>query len=87
MQVGGPEFVKSIKGPMPWSNIMPTGGVNPDEENLRRWFEAGVYCVGMGSKLFPDEVLIQNDYNSITDKLNELLLVIKNIKAVVNERE
>ncbi|NRB63880.1 MAG: bifunctional 4-hydroxy-2-oxoglutarate aldolase/2-dehydro-3-deoxy-phosphogluconate aldolase [Saprospiraceae bacterium] len=52
-QVGGPGFVKAILGPCPWTSIMPTGGVAPTEENLRPWFEAGVVCVGMGSKLFP----------------------------------
>ena len=47
----GPEFVKAIKGPQPWTSIMPTGGVSTDPENLKSWFEAGVVCVGMGSKL------------------------------------
>ncbi|MRT93913.1 bifunctional 4-hydroxy-2-oxoglutarate aldolase/2-dehydro-3-deoxy-phosphogluconate aldolase [Ancylomarina sp. 16SWW S1-10-2] len=50
-QVGGPEFVKAVKGPFPWCSIMPTGGVKPDEENLKSWFDAGVHCVGMGSQL------------------------------------
>lgn len=47
----GPGFIKAIRGPQPWTSIMPTGGVSPDEENLRSWFEAGAVCVGMGSKL------------------------------------
>ncbi len=47
----GPGFVKSIKGPCPWTSIMPTGGVAPTSENLKGWFDAGVTCVGMGSKL------------------------------------
>lgn len=55
--VGGPSFVKNIKGPMPWSKIMVTGGVEPTEENLTAWFNAGVTAVGMGSNLFPKEVL------------------------------
>ncbi len=50
-QVGGPSFIKAIAGPMKFTNIMPTGGVEPTEENLKKWFEAGAYCVGMGSKL------------------------------------
>ena len=50
-QVGGPEFVKAVKGPFSWSSIMPTGGVKPEEDNLKEWFEAGVHCVGMGSQL------------------------------------
>jgi 2-dehydro-3-deoxyphosphogluconate aldolase/(4S)-4-hydroxy-2-oxoglutarate aldolase len=50
-QVGGPAFIKNMRGPCPWTSIMPTGGVEPTEENLKAWFEAGAYCVGMGSKL------------------------------------
>jgi 2-dehydro-3-deoxyphosphogluconate aldolase/(4S)-4-hydroxy-2-oxoglutarate aldolase len=50
-QVGGPEFVKAAKGPLPWTMIMPTGGVKPERDNLKEWFEAGVHCVGMGSQL------------------------------------
>jgi len=50
-QVGGPDFVKAVKGPFPWSSIMPTGGVTPTEENLSAWVKAGVHCVGMGSQL------------------------------------
>ena len=53
----GPKFVKGLRAPMPWSNIMVTGGVKPEEENLKGWFDAGVTCVGMGSNLFPKDVI------------------------------
>jgi 2-dehydro-3-deoxyphosphogluconate aldolase / (4S)-4-hydroxy-2-oxoglutarate aldolase len=76
-QVGGPEFVKAVKGPMPWASIMPTGGVTPTEENLKAWFEAGVTCVGMGSQLFPSEVLANENYAYITAKCAEALAIIK----------
>jgi len=76
-QVGGPEFVKAVKGPMPWASIMPTGGVTPTEENLKAWFEAGVTCVGMGSQLFPNEVLMNENYAYITAKCAESLQIIK----------
>jgi len=49
--VYGPEFVKAVKGPQPWTSMMPTGGVSPNEKNLGAWFKAGVTCVGMGSQL------------------------------------
>ena len=58
----GPGFVKAIKGPCPWTNIMPTGGVSPDEDNLRSWFEAGVTCVGMGSKNDNQEVFVRTRF-------------------------
>lgn len=80
-QVGGPGFVKAIKGPMPWTRIMPTGGVAPDEENLKGWFEAGVACVGMGSKLFPDDVIESEGYSFITDKCRETLEIIRKYKS------
>lgn len=76
LQVGGPAFVKAVKGPMPWVSIMPTGGVSPDEENLKAWFEAGVTCVGMGSKLFSKEVIAQKDYFLIMQKCQEVLKII-----------
>ncbi|NCB08117.1 MAG: bifunctional 4-hydroxy-2-oxoglutarate aldolase/2-dehydro-3-deoxy-phosphogluconate aldolase [Bacteroidia bacterium] len=76
-QVGGPEFVKAVKGPMPWASIMPTGGVTPTEENLKNWFQAGVTCVGMGSQLFPKDVLTNENYTYITQKCEEALSIIK----------
>lgn len=51
-QVGGPEFIKAVKAPCPWSSIMPTGGVQPTDENLKEWLSAGAHCVGLGSQLF-----------------------------------
>ena len=76
-QVGGPEFVKAVLGPMPWASIMPTGGVSPDEANLKSWFQAGATCVGMGSQLFPKEVLAAENYSYITAKCNEALQIIR----------
>ena len=79
-QVGGPSFVKAVKGPMPWASIMPTGGVSPTEDNLKGWFEAGVTCVGMGSQLFPKEILAEKNYQYITDKCAEALTIINQLK-------
>jgi 2-dehydro-3-deoxyphosphogluconate aldolase/(4S)-4-hydroxy-2-oxoglutarate aldolase len=80
-QVGGPSFVKAVKGPMPWASIMPTGGVAPTEENLKGWFEAGVTCVGMGSQLFPKQELANGNYDYITIKCFEALEIIKKLKT------
>lgn len=71
--VGGPSFVKNVLAPLPWSNIMVTGGVAPDEENLNSWTKAGVACVGMGSKLFPKDVVAAKNWQAITDKCKEAL--------------
>lgn len=74
--VGGPSFVKNIKAPMPWSMLMVTGGVEPTVENLSAWFKAGVTCVGMGSKLFPKEVIAAGEWNKITEACRWVLAVI-----------
>ena len=78
--VGGPSFVKNIKAPMPWSMIMATGAVEPEEENLTAWFKAGVTVVGMGSKLFPKEVIAQGNWQAISDKCRYALDIIANVK-------
>lgn len=78
--VGGPSFVKNIKGPMPWSKIMVTGGVEPTEESLSAWFKAGAVCVGMGSNLFPKEVLQNGEWQKITELCKESLSIVNKIR-------
>lgn len=80
-EVGGPAFVKAVKGPMPWTSVMPSSGVSPDEENLKEWFEAGATCVGMGSQLFPKEVLAKKNYGYITETCINVLQTIKKLKV------
>ena len=75
----GPEFVKAIKGPQPWTSIMPTGGVSTDPENLKSWFEAGVVCVGMGSKLISKDIVLNKKYIELTQKVSKTLNIIKKI--------
>lgn len=80
-QVGGPGFVKAVRGPMPWTYLMPTGGVAPTEENLRGWFEAGVACVGMGSKLVRKDLVAAGDFDAIREAAAETLAIIKKIRS------
>ena len=77
----GPKFVKGLRAPMPWSKLMVTGGVEPTEENLSAWFRAGVFCVGMGSKLFPSSTIADSDWTGITDKCRETLAIIQKIRS------
>jgi 2-dehydro-3-deoxyphosphogluconate aldolase/(4S)-4-hydroxy-2-oxoglutarate aldolase len=79
--VGGPDFVSGVKGPMPWASIMPTGGVSPDETNLKGWFKAGVHCVGIGSQLFPKDVIESGNYQAITEKCIEVLAIIIKLRT------
>jgi len=79
-QVGGPKFVAAVSGPMPWTSIMPTGGVEPTEENLSAWFKAGVLCVGMGSQLITKELIKKAEYQKLTDKCKNALDIIRKYK-------
>ncbi|MGF1637161.1 MAG: bifunctional 4-hydroxy-2-oxoglutarate aldolase/2-dehydro-3-deoxy-phosphogluconate aldolase [Cyclobacteriaceae bacterium] len=79
-QVGGAKFVAAVLGPSPWSSIMPTGGVMPDESNLKEWFQAGVHCVGMGSQLMIKKSDGSFDTDAIRKKTKEALAIIKNVK-------
>ncbi|HXK60848.1 MAG TPA: bifunctional 4-hydroxy-2-oxoglutarate aldolase/2-dehydro-3-deoxy-phosphogluconate aldolase [Acidobacteriota bacterium] len=80
-EIGGPGFVKNVRGPCPWTDIMPTGGVSPTRESLGAWFEAGVACVGMGSKLITKELIGARDYAGITRKVQETIEIIKQVRG------
>jgi 2-dehydro-3-deoxyphosphogluconate aldolase / (4S)-4-hydroxy-2-oxoglutarate aldolase len=66
---------------MPWTNIMPTGGVEPTEESLKAWFNAGVYCVGIGSNLITKELVATGEYKKIEDIVKNTLDLIKKVRA------
>lgn len=77
----GPAFVKGLRAPMPWSQIMVTGGVKPTKENLEGWFKAGVTCVGMGSNLFPKDAIAAGDWKKISTLCADALAIIRELKA------
>ena len=76
----GPGFISAIKGPQPWTRIMPTGGVSPTEENLSGWFNAGVTCVGMGSKLISKDIVKGEKYAELQTAVSDALALIKRIR-------
>lgn len=78
--VGGPSFVKNVLAPMPWSMLIVTGAVEPTKENLTEWIKAGVTCVGMGSKLFPKEVIAAGEWEKISTLCREALGYIKDAR-------
>ncbi|MDR0797044.1 MAG: bifunctional 4-hydroxy-2-oxoglutarate aldolase/2-dehydro-3-deoxy-phosphogluconate aldolase [Tannerella sp.] len=78
--LGGASFVQNIKAPMPWTLIMATGAVEPDKANLTAWFKAGVTCVGMGSKLFPEKAIEEKNWDIITELCEKTLGYIQNNK-------
>jgi len=76
----GPEFIKAIKGPCPWTNIMPTGGVYPTKESLSSWLNAGATCVGLGSQLISKDILDNKDFDGLAAKVKQVLDIIKDIR-------
>ncbi|MBU1375141.1 MAG: bifunctional 4-hydroxy-2-oxoglutarate aldolase/2-dehydro-3-deoxy-phosphogluconate aldolase [Alphaproteobacteria bacterium] len=79
--VGGPEFVKAVLGPMPWTKIMPTGGVDVTEASLKPWFDAGIVACGMGSNLITKALLDAGDYAGIAARVRETVQRIKTIRG------
>ncbi len=79
--VGGPDFVKAVLGPMPWTKIMPTGGVDATEESLRAWFGAGIVACGIGSNLITKKLLDAKDYEGIEKRVRQTVDLIKAIRA------
>ncbi|MEC8048600.1 MAG: bifunctional 4-hydroxy-2-oxoglutarate aldolase/2-dehydro-3-deoxy-phosphogluconate aldolase [Chloroflexota bacterium] len=78
--VGGPNFIKSVLAPMPWSWIMPTGGVDMEEEGLKKWLSSGVFSVGMGSNLFTKEIIQDKDWALLESQCKKLVETINKIK-------
>lgn len=77
----GPGFVKAVLSVVPDVNLMPTGGVEPTEENLRQWYKAGVICVGMGSQLFDNKLIAENQWDVITEKVQSTFQIIKKLRG------
>lgn len=79
--VGGPAFVKALLGPCPWSSIMPTGGVDATRDSIQSWFDAGVTCVGIGSKLIRKEWVAAGDFAAITENVRNVLTYIREARG------
>lgn len=78
---GGAEFVKAVKGPCPWTSIMPTGGVDTTPESLKEWFAAGVTCVGLGSNLFPAKLIKEKNWKELTIHIAKTVETLKSVRA------
>jgi len=80
-QVGGPKFVAAVKGPMPWTRIMPTGGVEPTEANLTEWFKAGAVCCGMGSQLIKSDLIKAGNFQQIEEDIKTAIELVKRLRV------
>ncbi len=79
--VGGPEFVKAVLGPTPWTRIMPTGGVETTKESITAWFKAGITAAGIGSNLIKKEWVAAGNYEAIAAKTAEVLGWIREVRS------
>lgn len=77
--LGGPGYMKSLKGPYPDIPMMPTGGVS--DENLKDWFSAGAYAVGAGSNLCPKSLALSGDYDQITKIAEKYVAAIREARS------
>ena len=78
----GPAFLKAHLAPCPWTKTLISGGVSPDERNLRSWFEAGATCVAMGSKLISKAVLEQKDWAGLEEKVRGVVDLVREVRDV-----
>jgi len=81
LAAGGPDFIRAVKGPCPWTNIMPTGGVEPTLENIGEWFSAGATCVGIGSNLFTKDLVQGKDWKRLTKRVAATVKMVKMLKS------
>jgi len=79
-QLGGPDFIRAVKAPCPWTSLMPAGGVDTSEDNLKDWFGAGAACVGLGSKLITKKIVANGEYEKLTQIVEQTLKTIQKLK-------
>ncbi|TWI80888.1 beta/alpha barrel domain-containing protein [Chitinophaga japonensis] len=76
----GPGFVKAVKPLFPQIRFMPTGGVEPTQESMQSWFDAGVVCVGMGSNLLSKQLIESQDWAALQTKIKQTFALLANVK-------
>ena len=79
-ELGGPSFIKAVRGPCPWTSLMASGGVELTETSLGEWFGAGVAAVAVGGSLFSKQAIEKKDFAGITAKLAAGAAIIKKLK-------
>ena len=77
--LGGPAFIKGVRGPCAWLKLMPSGGVTLDEANLKAWFAAGVHCVGMGSHLVDAKTLAERNFADLAERTKRLTAILATV--------
>lgn len=75
----GPAFIKAVKGPSPWSCLMPTGGIELTEASFRSWFEAGAVSIGLNTVLMTPDVIQSKNWAVLSDRIAFALETIQKI--------
>ena len=76
--LGGPAYIKALKGPFPYIPMMPTGGVSAG--NVADWFATGVVAVGAGSELCPPQLAKDGKFDEISKRASEFVKVVKSAR-------
>ena len=75
-EVGGPAYLKNGRAPCPCVKAVPTGGVDPSVESLKAWYDAGAPAVGMGSKLLTKDLIADQDWDGLQQKVAETVAAV-----------
>ena len=78
-QLGGPEYLKALKGPLPQILLVPTGGVNL--QNAAAFIKAGAAALGAGGELVDKKAVKEKKFNIITENTRAFLKVIKEARG------
>ena len=81
-EVGGPNFVKAVLGPCPWTRIMPTGGVEATQESITAWTKAGAAALGIGGSLVTKKAMETGDFDGIAAQVEKCLTWIRSARGV-----
>jgi 2-dehydro-3-deoxyphosphogluconate aldolase/(4S)-4-hydroxy-2-oxoglutarate aldolase len=77
--LGGPAYLKALRGPFPNIPMMPTGGVSA--ENVGDWFAAGAFAVGAGSELCPPRLAGEGRFEEITARAYKFVAAVEKARA------
>jgi 2-dehydro-3-deoxyphosphogluconate aldolase/(4S)-4-hydroxy-2-oxoglutarate aldolase len=78
-QLGGPEYIKAIRGPLPQVLLVPTGGVNL--QNAGAFIKAGATALGVGGELVDKKAVKEKKFNIITENTRAFLKIIREARG------
>jgi 2-dehydro-3-deoxyphosphogluconate aldolase/(4S)-4-hydroxy-2-oxoglutarate aldolase len=75
--LGGPAFLKAVRGPCPHLRLMPSSGVSTELKNLAGWFAAGAHCVGIGSQLIDPKEVTAGRFDDLAARARALVTALQ----------